>query len=48
MILCDNCGQGRHTYCTGLRDVPEGNYYCPECEYDIINKLLNDEYVDPS
>uniref|UniRef100_UPI00358F9370 bromodomain adjacent to zinc finger domain protein 1A-like n=1 Tax=Myxine glutinosa TaxID=7769 RepID=UPI00358F9370 len=33
MLLCDSCDRGHHLYCLQprLKDVPEGDWFCPEC-----------------
>eukprot|EP00045_Choanoeca_perplexa_P001715 m.21314 g.21314 ORF g.21314 m.21314 type:complete len:284 (+) comp11123_c0_seq1:141-992(+) len=31
-ILCESCNDGCHTYCVGLTDVPEDDWYCATCE----------------
>ncbi|VDL57317.1 unnamed protein product [Hymenolepis diminuta] len=34
LLLCDNCDKGYHTYCLSnpLSEIPEGDWFCPECE----------------
>ncbi|KAK4885411.1 hypothetical protein RN001_001682 [Aquatica leii] len=34
MILCDNCNKGQHLFCfrPKLTAIPEGNWYCKECQ----------------
>lgn len=29
MLFCDFCDRGYHTYCVGLRSIPEGRWNCP-------------------
>lgn len=32
MLVCERCGCGCHTYCSGLgMEVPEGDWFCPHC-----------------
>jgi hypothetical protein len=31
MLLCDECNDGYHAGCLGLRAVPEGHWVCPIC-----------------
>ena len=32
LLLCDGrCGRGAHTYCVGISDIPEGEWFCPFC-----------------
>ncbi|KAF8396750.1 hypothetical protein HHK36_018380 [Tetracentron sinense] len=32
MILCDGCPRAFHTACLELKDIPEGDWYCPYCK----------------
>ena len=32
MMLCDGCNKGFHTYCVHLQVVPEGDWFCLDCE----------------
>ncbi|GJQ10230.1 hypothetical protein GpartN1_g2021.t1 [Galdieria partita] len=34
LLLCDGCNVGMHTYCLTppLREVPPGEWFCPECQ----------------
>jgi len=38
MLLCDGCDKGTHMYCLTppLREVPQGDWFCPDCEVDSI------------
>ncbi|KOS17004.1 PHD and RING finger domain-containing protein [Escovopsis weberi] len=40
LLLCDSCDAVYHTYCIGLDDVPEGDWYCMECAHLL---RLNEE-----
>jgi hypothetical protein len=31
MLLCSKCNNGYHTFCVGLDEVPEGDWYCSPC-----------------
>ena len=31
LLCCDGCPVAYHKDCIQLRDIPEGNWYCPEC-----------------
>ncbi|XP_040991893.1 uncharacterized protein LOC121238885 isoform X1 [Juglans microcarpa x Juglans regia] len=31
LILCDNCPSAFHTGCLNLKDVPDGDWFCPSC-----------------
>ncbi|XP_031743821.1 uncharacterized protein LOC101206451 isoform X2 [Cucumis sativus] len=41
LILCDQCPSSFHQSCLGLKDVPEGDWFCPSCCCGICgqNKL---------
>eukprot|EP00985_Skeletonema_marinoi_P000238 scaffold68_cov163-Skeletonema_marinoi.AAC.5 len=32
LILCDGCPSAFHIHCIKLSDIPEGKWYCPECQ----------------
>ncbi|KAL3649142.1 hypothetical protein CASFOL_005545 [Castilleja foliolosa] len=31
LIMCDQCPSSFHTRCLGLKEVPEGDWFCPSC-----------------
>eukprot|EP00794_Sanderia_malayensis_P017493 gene17493-19243_t len=31
MMFCDNCDRGYHSYCAGLRSIPDGRWVCERC-----------------
>ncbi|KAL2488622.1 PHD finger transcription factor [Forsythia ovata] len=31
LVLCDNCPSSYHTHCLGLKEVPDGDWFCPTC-----------------
>ncbi|CAA2968610.1 Hypothetical predicted protein [Olea europaea subsp. europaea] len=31
LVLCDNCPSSFHTHCLGLKEVPDGDWFCPTC-----------------
>lgn len=31
MMFCDNCDRGYHSYCVGLRHIPDGRWVCDKC-----------------
>lgn len=31
MVCCDGCGFWFHLQCVGLKESPEGDYYCEDC-----------------
>jgi len=33
LLICDgDCSRGAHTYCIGLQQIPEGNWFCQVCQ----------------
>jgi len=52
LLICDLCEDTWHTYClpTPLDSVPEGDWYCPQCEEmpDPINTQDSDDEYRPS
>jgi hypothetical protein len=36
MLLCDTCDSGWHMQCLSipLTQVPDGDWYCPDCAFD--------------
>ncbi|CAK9152060.1 unnamed protein product [Ilex paraguariensis] len=38
LILCDQCPSAFHTSCLGLKDVPDGDWFCPPCCCGICGK----------
>ncbi|XP_027337474.1 uncharacterized protein LOC113851199 [Abrus precatorius] len=45
LILCDQCPSSFHKMCLGLKDVPDGDWFCPSCCCGICgqNKIHKDE-----
>ncbi|CAI9117140.1 OLC1v1018482C1 [Oldenlandia corymbosa var. corymbosa] len=31
LLLCDQCPSAFHTKCLGLKDIPDGDWFCPSC-----------------
>ena len=31
LLLCDNCNDAYHTHCVDIDDIPEGDWFCPNC-----------------
>ncbi|KAL0388976.1 UNVERIFIED_CONTAM: Increased DNA methylation 1 [Sesamum calycinum] len=31
LVLCDQCPSSFHTHCLGLKEVPDGDWFCPLC-----------------
>merc|ERR1712142_384351 len=49
LLLCDGiaCDKPYHTYCMGLSGVPEGDWFCPECQGNTaLNVLDNENHQD--
>ncbi|XP_042045724.1 uncharacterized protein LOC121791994 [Salvia splendens] len=42
LLLCDLCPSSFHTQCVGLKEVPEGDWFCPSCCCQICNKSRSD------
>ncbi|XP_058198823.1 uncharacterized protein LOC131314298 [Rhododendron vialii] len=44
LILCDQCPSSFHTSCLGMKDVPDGDWFCPSCCCQICgrSRLNND------
>ncbi|EPX73629.1 CTD-binding SR-like protein rA9 [Schizosaccharomyces octosporus yFS286] len=40
LLLCDGCDDAYHTFCLDLEEVPENEFYCPNCVF------LNNENVN--
>ncbi|GAB4823508.1 hypothetical protein N2152v2_010554 [Parachlorella kessleri] len=32
LLLCDGCDRACHTYCAGVDGIPEGEWFCPQCQ----------------
>ncbi|XP_048136227.1 increased DNA methylation 1 isoform X2 [Rhodamnia argentea] len=43
LILCDGCPSSFHKSCLGLKDVPDGNWFCPSCCCAICNRCKSRE-----
>nr|XP_039249380.1 bromodomain adjacent to zinc finger domain protein 1A-like isoform X1 [Styela clava] len=41
MLLCDSCDRGHHMYCLkpALKNVPSGDWFCPQCKPIHSNRL---------
>lgn len=48
MLLCDNCSLAFHLNCIDLVKIPQGNFYCHQCEEQILFKNIKQEKVDPT
>lgn len=38
LVLCDQCPSSFHTHCLGLKEVPDGDWFCPSCCCRICNQ----------
>ncbi|KAL8208629.1 hypothetical protein R6Q57_008041 [Mikania cordata] len=38
LVLCDQCPASFHTRCLGLKEVPDGDWFCPSCCCRICNQ----------
>ena len=47
MLLCDNCTRGYHTNYINIT-IPKGNFYCTDCEENILMKNISNENIDPT
>ncbi|KAF8024161.1 hypothetical protein BT93_F1375 [Corymbia citriodora subsp. variegata] len=43
LICCDNCPSTFHKACLLTEDLPEGNWYCPNCTCRICGCLVDDK-----
>ncbi|XP_059663847.1 uncharacterized protein LOC132309570 [Cornus florida] len=43
LILCDQCPSSFHTHCLGLKDIPEGDWFCPSCCCGICHESKFDQ-----
>ncbi|KAK4420411.1 Increased DNA methylation 1 [Sesamum alatum] len=43
LICCDNCPSAFHQTCLFEQDLPEGNWYCPQCRCQICGDAVNDK-----
>lgn len=49
LILCDQCPSSFHKSCLGLKDVPEGEWFCPSCCCRICGQnKYSEHYLDNS
>ncbi|MCD7464089.1 hypothetical protein HAX54_052066 [Datura stramonium] len=44
LILCDECPSSFHTECLGIKEVPDGDWFCPSCccKYHPVTFLCSD------
>lgn len=43
LICCDNCPSTFHQACLYTEELPEGNWYCPQCTCPICGDLVNEK-----
>ncbi|GAV64061.1 PHD domain-containing protein [Cephalotus follicularis] len=43
LICCDNCPSTFHQACLSTQELPEGNWYCPNCTCRICGDLVDDK-----
>ncbi|KAI3466054.1 hypothetical protein Pfo_022717 [Paulownia fortunei] len=43
LICCDNCPSAFHQACLFEQELPEGNWYCPQCRCQICGDAVNDK-----
>eukprot|EP00593_Proboscia_inermis_P003321 CAMPEP_0171299436 /NCGR_PEP_ID=MMETSP0816-20121228/8257_1 /TAXON_ID=420281 /ORGANISM="Proboscia inermis, Strain CCAP1064/1" /LENGTH=497 /DNA_ID=CAMNT_0011775233 /DNA_START=197 /DNA_END=1690 /DNA_ORIENTATION=- len=44
LLLCELCDAEYHTYCLGLRSVPQGDFYCDGCKREKKLHLCDDNF----
>ncbi|KAK6934160.1 Zinc finger, PHD-finger [Dillenia turbinata] len=45
LICCDNCPSTYHLPCLSSQELPEGNWYCPNCTCRICGDVVNEKEV---
>jgi hypothetical protein len=47
LLLCDDCDDAYHLECLKpiLLAVPDGDWYCPLCEYKRLSDSLTEKYI---
>ncbi|KAI3461632.1 hypothetical protein Pfo_018295 [Paulownia fortunei] len=52
LVLCDQCPSSFHTHCLGLKEVPDGDWFCPSCCCQICGQSRfdgkNGQVIDSS
>ncbi|KAE9588982.1 putative histone acetyltransferase chromatin regulator PHD family [Lupinus albus] len=46
IILCDKCPSAFHKECIGLKDIPDGHWFCPLCHCTICRKIATKSTED--
>ena len=39
ILFCDKCNVSFHPICYGIKEIPNGNYYCDKCQYELKNSF---------
>ncbi|OMO74815.1 Zinc finger, PHD-type [Corchorus capsularis] len=48
LICCDNCPSTFHLACLSMQELPEGNWYCSNCNCWICGKFVDDKEASSS
>ncbi|KAK6946642.1 Zinc finger, PHD-finger [Dillenia turbinata] len=48
LICCDNCPSTYHLPCLSSQELPEGNWYCPNCTCRICGGVANEKEASSS
>ncbi|KAB1203956.1 Chromodomain-helicase-DNA-binding protein 4 [Morella rubra] len=48
LVLCDRCPSSFHISCIGLKDVPNGDWFCPSCTCGICGQSRFQEKIEHS
>ncbi|KAA8526770.1 hypothetical protein F0562_009001 [Nyssa sinensis] len=48
LICCDNCPSTFHQACLYVEELPEGNWYCPNCTCQICRDLVDNKASNSS
>ncbi|XP_055812830.1 uncharacterized protein LOC129882524 isoform X2 [Solanum dulcamara] len=46
LLLCDECPSSFHTGCLGMKDVPDGEWFCPSCCCEMCGQSRFDKNKD--
>jgi hypothetical protein len=41
MMFCDRCDRGYHTYCVGMKEVPQGSWVCVTCTNEVKQNIVS-------